>query len=273
MKTTEIKRLEKENQQLRAEAEYYKNIAATAGEYRLGDVSQLSDVISQLNKTKVKLEQERKAAESANKAKSDFLATMSHEMRTPLNGILGYANIGRKKFGKAPRQRLGEYFSLIHESGDRLFTFLSDLLDLAILDAEKANYNFQLYNLNLSVVTIINEVQLKLQEKNISVSFHDKQPHTVQFDRHKIIQVLHNLIDNAVKFSQQGTTISITIEEVDIEGATFQLIRIKDRGIGIPETELETIFDKFKQSSKTKTGAGGTGLGLAICRGILEAHS
>ncbi|MEA3468150.1 MAG: ATP-binding protein [Thermodesulfobacteriota bacterium] len=125
----------------------------------------------------------------------------------------------------------------------------------------------------MSVAVVIDEVQFKLHEKNICLSFHARQPHIALFDRQKIIQVLHNLIDNAFKFSLPETTIAITIEEIDIAGATFQQIRIKDQGIGLPETELETIFDKFKQSIKTKNGAGGTGLGLAICRGILEAHS
>ena len=215
----------------------------------------------------------KEEAEAANTAKSEFLANMSHEMRTPLHGILGYANVGRKNFKKAPRQRLNEYFSLIHESGERLLSFLTDLLDLATMDVEQTRYDFQLHDLNLSIALIIDEVQFKLQKKNIRISFHEERPHMAQFDRQKIIQVLHNLIDNAVKFSLPQTTIAITVEEMLIAGATFQRIKIKDQGIGLPETELETVFDKFKQSSKTKTGAGGTGLGLAICRAILKAHS
>ena len=215
----------------------------------------------------------KEEAEAANIAKSEFLANMSHEMRTPMNGILGYANVGRKNFKKVPRQRLYDYFSLIHESGERLLSFLTDLLDLATLDVGQAQYNFQLYDLNLSIAVVINEVQFKLQEKNLSISFHEEQPHVAFFDRQKIIQVLHNIIDNAIKFSLPETTITITIKEVNIAGTTFQQIKVKDQGIGLPETELETVFDKFKQSSKTKTGAGGTGLGLAICRGILDVHS
>lgn len=215
----------------------------------------------------------KEEAEAANNAKSEFLANMSHEMRTPLHAMLGFANVGRKHFTKAPRERLGEYFSLIYESGERLLSFLTDLLDLATLDVEQARYDFQQYDLNLSITGIIDEVQLKLHENNIGVSFQGDQPHMAQFDRRKIIQVLHNLLDNALKFSQPETTIAITVEEVDIAEETFQRIRVKDQGIGLPEAELETVFDKFKQSSKTKTGAGGTGLGLAICKGILEAHS
>ncbi len=215
----------------------------------------------------------KEEAEAANNAKSEFLANMSHEMRTPMHGILGYANVGRKNFKKVPRERLYEYFSLIHNSGERLLSFLTDLLDLATLDVGQARYNCQLYDLNLSVAVIIDEIQFKLHKKNISISFQEEQAHIALFDRQKIIQVLHNLIDNALKFSLPETTIAITIEEINIAGTRFQQIRIKDRGIGLPETEIETIFDKFKQSSKTKTGAGGTGLGLAICRGILEVHS
>ncbi len=215
----------------------------------------------------------KKEAESANNAKSEFLANMSHEMRTPMHGILGYAKVGRKNLEKAPRQRLGEYFSLIHESGERLMHLLTDLLDLAILDVEQTRFSMQQHDLTLIVASTLAEVQLKLGEKRISVSFDEEQSHVARLDRHRIVQVLHNIFDNAIKFSPHETTIAITLEEVAIEGTIFQQICITDQGMGIPESELELVFDKFNQSSQTKTGAGGTGLGLAICRGVLEAHS
>ena len=204
----------------------------------------LYEEIERRRETEQNLLVAKKGAEAANSAKSEFLANMSHEMRTPLHGILGYANVGQKNTEKVPRQRLGEYFSLIHESGERLLMFLTDLLDLAILDVEKDRYNIQPYDLCLSITRIIDEIRFKLHEKNICVSFHSQKAHVAQFDRNRIIQVLHNIMGNAIKFSPPSTTIAITVNDVEIEGVTFQQIQIKDRGVGIPESELEMIFDK-----------------------------
>jgi PAS domain S-box-containing protein len=232
--------------------------------------------ISNLSKIK-KVEQEllraKEVAEAASNAKSEFLANMSHEMRTPLHAILGFANFGRKRYKTVSRKQLAEYFSLINESGQRLLILLTDLLDLTKLEVGRIHYDMQSYDLNLSFVVTILEVQTKLEKKGLTIAFQEDIPNIAKFDRHKLIQVLHNLLDNAIKFSPTGTMISIEFEEITSNGKPFQKVRIKDQGLGIPADELEEIFHKFTQSSRTKTGAGGTGLGLAISKRIIEAHS
>jgi len=212
-------------------------------------------------------------AEKANNAKSEFLANMSHEMRTPMHAMLGFAKMGRKRFQKIPRERLGEYFSLIHESGERLLRLLSDLLDLSTLEVDKSRYDIHPHDLNRSVAVIIAEAQFKLREKHIRLIFEEGDVKMACFDRQKIIQVLHNLLDNAVRYSGEHSEIQITIEEKSsTAGGAFQKVTVKDQGVGLPKAECLAVFDKFRQSSRTKSGAGGTGLGLAICQGIINAH-
>jgi signal transduction histidine kinase len=113
-----------------------------------------------------------------------------------------------------------------------------------------------------------------LKGKNLRVrTEHGDQNTWAVFDRHHMIQVLVNLVSNAIKFSATGSEISIELSEERLPGAEPGLrCRVVDQGPGIPESELKAVFDKFIQSSKTKTGAGGTGLGLAICQNIIESH-
>ncbi len=234
----------------------------------------LCEEISERRKAQQSLVFAKEEAEEANNAKSEFLANMSHEMRTPMHAMLGFAKMGCNRYQKVPRERLGEYFSLIHESGDRLLRLLSDLLDLSTLEVDKSGYEIQQYDLNLSVKVLIDEAQFSLKEKGIEVVFHADGPKLAYFDRQKIMQVLHNLLNNAVKYSPRESTIAIHIGEMtDENGGKFQKVTVKDQGVGLPEGEWETIFEKFRQSSRTKSGAGGTGLGLAICQGIVTAHN
>lgn len=234
----------------------------------------LREEISERRKTQKNLILAKEAAENANNAKTEFLSNMSHEMRTPLHAMLGFSRIGRRRFGTVPRERLREYFSLIHESGERLLRLLNDLLELSRQEVNHNQFDLQHHDLNIIVELVITETEFKLANKDISVIFEAKGSKVAFFDRQKIIQVLHNLLDNAVKYSDAHTEIEITIEEKIIKkGKAVQQLTVKDQGVGLPENEYQTIFEKFTQSSRTKSNAGGTGLGLAISKGIIEAHS
>lgn len=212
----------------------------------------------------------REQAEAANVAKSEFLANMSHELRTPMQGILGFARLGIAKVQQIPAEKILEYLKEIDNSGQRLLLLLNDLLDLAKLEAGKVEYNFTQFTLSKLVKLSIKEQSVLLQDKKISINF---QPPDFNdegsFDKDKIVQVIKNLLANAIRFSKIEGEIGIKIEETE----NSLLFSIFDHGVGIPETEKETIFDKFVQSSKTKNGSGGTGLGLAICKTIIEAHN
>ncbi len=217
----------------------------------------------------------KEEAERANKAKSVFLANMSHELRTPLHGILSFARIGNLRVKNAKREKLGEYFEHIQTSGQRLLLLLNDLLDLSKLEASKMQFSIQPHNAIDLINTCFKEQKARLQEKRISVDIINKSSvQQIDCDDVRIIQVISNLLSNSIKFSPEGGRLTITLSDVldnKTQAAAIEL-SIQDEGIGVPEAELEDVFNKFIQSSKTNTGTGGTGLGLAICKEIIEGH-
>ena len=216
------------------------------------------------------LEQEKsRRAEEAMRAKSEFLANMSHELRTPLHGILSFTRFGIKNTGKAGPQKLLGYFQKINESGNILLALLNDLLDLAKLESGKTPFEFRRVDICLLLAKVSDEFNSLLAERRLTVHFSTPDFNTeLIMDPEKIMQVARNLLSNAVKFSPKGGRIEISVSREE----RSVLVSVRDQGVGVPEEELERIFDKFVQSSKTRTGAGGTGLGLSICCEIMIAH-
>lgn len=220
------------------------------------------------------LQEARKAAEAANRVKSDFLSNISHELRTPMHVILNCAKIGMTHLQDGNAQKIGKYLDNIHSSGKRLSFLLNDILELSRLESGKVVLDLQ----NCSLLEIIQlstaELEILKAERNIKLTIHSRITNPVAHcDRQQILQVFINLYSNAIKYSPVGGTIAITIADAEIAPGTPALLcAVEDEGIGIPAKELEVVFDKFVQSSKTKTGAGGTGLGLAICKEIVELH-
>lgn len=224
----------------------------------------------------------KEAAEKANQAKSEFLANMSHELRTPMHSILSYSELGTNKLEKASLEKLGSYFERIYSSGDRLTILLDDLLDLAKLEAGKMQINPVRKDLSYTAKECVIQFTLVAKEKNITINT-DYSCENCQafYDEGRIIQVINNLLSNAIKFSLEDSLVTLRIKDGEIlvgrrntdhSAVPALILSVSDQGIGIPEAELESIFDKFIQSSKTRSGAGGTGLGLAISKEIVEAH-
>ncbi len=211
----------------------------------------------------------KEEAEAANAAKSEFLANMSHELRTPMQGILGFSKLGFDKYGIISAEKVKGFFNEINTSGQRLLHLLNDLLDLSRLESRKEQYDFEKTDLSPLVTIILNELQVLIEEKGIIIEF--RKPafsEEVLADREKILQVLRNLISNAIKFCTESGKIKIEIARQDDR----MKLSVIDNGIGIPEKELDMVFDKFIQSSRSKSAAGGTGLGLAISKSIVVAH-
>lgn len=224
----------------------------------------------------------RDEAEQANKLKSEFLANISHELRTPMHHILNYSKFGVEKNEKSSREKLMHYFSQIQISGSRLLSLLNNLLDLSKLESGKTEYLMMGKDLKEVVGEIVAEFSSVIVENSIHFVIKPAEFSTLVIcDELKIGQVLHNLISNALKFTPPGRSITLSFEQAKLPAGKRQtdpdktpalMVKIEDEGTGIPENELELIFDKFIQSSKTKTGAGGTGLGLSICHEIISLH-
>lgn len=223
------------------------------------------------------LEQTLTKAEQANAAKTEFLANISHELRTPMLGILGFAELGITKIEDVDRTKLLKYFSRIHTSGSRLLLLLNNLLDLSKLEANQVTFDIKKCCLKEVFEQVTIELLPLINNKGLQIERISDQPEfTAEFDNQRIHQVIYNLLSNAIKFSPEKGIISISfIDDVitnnDIEVPAIKLT-IEDQGIGIPEAELGIIFDKFSQSSRTNTGAGGTGLGLSISKDICNYH-
>jgi len=208
-------------------------------------------------------------AEEANLAKSRFLSNISHELRTPIHAVLGFAQLGGSR---TQDQKIHDYFDRIGLSGNRLLVLINDLLDLSRLEAGRLDMHFQKNAVVPLVEVALHELESLLNDRSLKVSLH-AQPDLplVVCDALRIGQVIHNLLSNAVKFSPKGGEISIDVAMDDQQDGVYRF-SIKDDGPGVPEDELEAVFDEFVQSSKTHTGAGGSGLGLAISRRIISAH-
>lgn len=216
--------------------------------------------------------QARRAAVQANNLKSDFLANISHELRTPMHSIITFSRQGIERKTKWTPDEQAENLALIKASGERLLGLLNDLLDLSKLEAGAMKYDFKKSNLPKLIENAVHEVQGLAEKKWLTI-----KPETatslpeILCDQGKIMQVFINLMSNAIKFTPEHKAIYVSCDTYQND-PSYLHFQVVDEGIGIPEAELETVFDKFVQSSKTKTGAGGTGLGLAICKEIVIGH-
>lgn len=213
------------------------------------------------------------AAERANEAKSLFLANMSHELRTPLHAVLSFARMGKEKHLNSSPEKILHYFNRIIKSGERLLGMLNDLLDLAKLESGHLTIDIKTIDLKLIVKEVLREFEAWSESKNIQLHLTENECANTKGDSNQLAQVVRNLLSNALKFSPENGHIHIDLKPVANTQQTPMLeMRVTDQGPGIPPAEIDLIFDKFFQSSKTRTGAGGTGLGLAICREIIAAH-
>lgn len=206
-------------------------------------------------------EEGRTKAEEANKLKSDFLANMSHELRTPLNGILGYSELLQMELEDPAQQ---DYAATIHSSGEHLLDIVNDLLDLAKVEAGR----IELKPVEQDVARLANDLvgthRAHAQAKGLGMVLEmaEDLPATIFVDAQRVRQILNNLLNNAIKFTDNGK-VGLSVRR---EGERLAFA-VSDTGRGIPAEALEHIFEKFRQLDQFVTrDHGGTGLGLALAR-------
>ena len=235
----------------------------------------VTDRTYQLQKTNEKLNVEvgnhakaRNAAEQASRAKSAFLATMSHAIRTPMNGVLGTARL-LKDTGLDPLQ--SGYADIINRSGKNLLAILNDVLDYSKIEAGHLEIRAASFDLYQMVQDTYQLMEGRAAEKKLNFDFHiesDVQRYW-RGDVTRISQILNNLVGNAIKFTESGS-VDIFIS-LDIEDENRVMFEVSDTGVGIDASEQACLFDAFTQTDSGRNKTGGTGLGLAISKSIMLA--
>ncbi len=244
-----------------------------------GAVTGVAEIVRDVTASK-KLEAELAAAleraEAGSQAKGEFLANMSHEIRTPLNAVLGYVQLMLRD-SLEPRQR--ERLAVVEESAEALLSIINDILDYSKIEAGRLELKSESFDLVRCLEAVVREQELLARNKGLRLILcrGPGLPRAVRGDGLRLRQILRNLINNAVKYTEKGSvvvTVSLEGRETSDQGGPDRVVlrfAVADTGVGIPETQQAAIFDSFTQvnGGLTKHQAG-TGLGLAICRRLAE---
>lgn len=216
--------------------------------------------ITPLKETEQKLIIARDKAEELDRLKSAFLANMSHEIRTPLNAIIGFSSLLAETDSRSERQ---EYIKIVQENNELLLQLISDILDLSKIEAGTFNFVYTNVDVNETCAEIIKSMSMKVS-KGVELIFEEPFPECyIYTDKNRFTQVISNFINNALKFTQQGS-ITLGYEQVSHQKIKFY---VRDTGMGIPEEKQKSVFERFV---KLNTFVQGTGLGLSICKSIVS---
>jgi signal transduction histidine kinase len=201
------------------------------------------------------------------RTRNEFLASISHELRTPLTYVKGYADIARRK--ELSEKERDKYLAIIYEKTVHLTQLVKDLFDLAKLDQHTFTIQKQTVEMDSYIQNIIEEILPAFRQKKVELVYKCPNGLHVRLDPKRFEQVFYNLLDNALKYSDSGSTVHLNVEE----NLKHVYISVVDEGIGIPKEDLPFVFERFYRVDKSRArSTGGSGLGLAIAKEIVEAH-
>lgn len=227
------------------------------------EFSAIGKLITKFIEQKKELVIAKNRAEESERLKSAFFANVSHEIRSPLNGIVGFSDlIANTNLDKEKTQRFAKY---INKGSMDLLRILNDILDFSRIEAKQLEIIPSIFNIHQIFEELEEKYEIHGDNTEIKVAFHRGPDIEMNTDSLRLKQILINLIDNAIKFTSKGV-IEIGYEVFNKEIEFY----VKDMGVGIPEDKIEIIFDRFRQINETSTRRhGGSGLGLAICKGLV----
>jgi hypothetical protein len=227
--------------------------------------------ITERNLAAMELVKAKEKAEESDRLKSAFLANMSHEIRTPMNGILGFTELLKEPKLTGVEQQ--EYIGIIEKSGARLLNIINDIINISKADSGNSEVVLSDTNVNEQVEYIYSFFKPLAEEKKLGLTFKNSLPDSyalIRTDREKIYAVLTNLVNNAIKFTSEGS-IELGYEPIATNYGVYLKFNVRDTGVGVPEDQKSIIFERFRQGSESLTrNYEGAGLGLAISKAYVE---